>query len=74
MIMARKTSSSSRESFAYGNILDRALTGAKRQVHYVPGEHNTSTDGKAYLERYGKSTKGSGWYSFDQKGVCFTGR
>ena len=30
-------------------------------------------DGKAYLERYGKSTKGSGWYSFDQNGVHFVG-
>ena len=41
----------------------------------MPGEHDTSTDdGKAYLERYGKArTKGSGWHSFDQKGVHFIG-
>ncbi|MFC5861969.1 metallophosphoesterase family protein [Acidicapsa dinghuensis] len=46
----------------------------KRQVFYVPGEHDTSIDdGKAYLERYGKGTKGSGWYSFDHKGVHFIG-
>ncbi len=25
------------------------------------------------MERYGKGTKGSGWYSFDQKGVHFIG-
>jgi hypothetical protein len=25
------------------------------------------------LERYGKNTKGTGWYSFDQKGVHFIG-
>jgi Icc protein len=56
------------------DTLDQMLRGAKRQVYYVPGEHDTSTDdGKAYLERYGKGSKGSGWYSFDQKGVHFIG-
>ena len=29
--------------------------------------------GKAYLDRYGKGTKGAGWYSFDQHGVHFIG-
>jgi len=48
------------------------MLGAKRQVFYVPGEHDTSVDdGKMYLERYGKDTRGSGWYSFDHKGVHF---
>ncbi len=44
-------------------------------VHYVPGEHDILDDdpGKSYLERYGKKTKGSGWYSFDQNGVHFIG-
>ena len=43
-------------------------------VHYVPGEHDTATDdGKLYLERYGKGTLGTGWYSFDHKGVHFIG-
>jgi Icc protein len=43
-------------------------------VHYVPGEHDTATDdGKLYLERFGKGTKGTGWYSFDHKGVHFVG-
>lgn len=37
-----------------------------RDTFYVPGEHDTSTDdGKAYMERYGRNAKGSGWYSFD---------
>jgi len=51
------------------------LTGLKqKRVFYVPGEHDTSTDdGKLYLERYGKSTKGTGWYSFDHHGVHFVG-
>jgi Icc protein len=56
------------------DTLDQMLRGVKRQVHYVPGEHDTSTDdGKAYMERYGKGAKGNGWYSFDQSGVHFIG-
>ena len=44
-------------------------------VHYVPGEHDLVDDanGQAYLDRYGKGTKGAGWYSFDQNGVHFVG-
>ena len=45
-----------------------------RQVFYVPGEHDVLNDnGKQYRERFGKGTKGSGWYSFDEKGVHFIG-
>ncbi|WP_454562758.1 metallophosphoesterase family protein [Pseudomonas sp. AIG] len=42
-------------------------------VHYVPGEHDTldAGGGALYLERYGKGTKGNGWYSFDDHGVHF---
>jgi 3',5'-cyclic-AMP phosphodiesterase len=40
----------------------------------VPGEHDVlHDDGKQYLERYGKGSKGAGWYSFDKKGVHFIG-
>jgi 3',5'-cyclic AMP phosphodiesterase CpdA len=44
-------------------------------VHYVPGEHDIIDDerGKMYLDRYGKNTKGAGWYSFDSNGVHFIG-
>jgi 3',5'-cyclic AMP phosphodiesterase CpdA len=44
-------------------------------VHYVPGEHDIVDEGNgaAYLERYGRNTQGSGWYSFDQNGVHFIG-
>src|ERR1700724_2443475 len=44
-------------------------------VHYVPGEHDNLDEVplKSYLERYGKNTKGTGWYSFDQSGVHFIG-
>jgi 3',5'-cyclic AMP phosphodiesterase CpdA len=42
------------------------------QVHYIPGEHDWGGDnGAFYLERYGKGTKGQGWYAFDQEGVHF---
>src|SRR5580692_8170815 len=56
------------------DTIDQVLTGAKRQIFYVPGEHDTSVDdGKSYLERYGKGSSGNGWYSFDHKGVHFIG-
>jgi hypothetical protein len=57
------------------DTLGQLLKGARtQQVHYVPGEHdNASDDGKEYLSRFGKGTKGTGWYSFDHKGVHFVG-
>ena len=41
---------------------DQAIRQAKVDVHYVPGEHDVidETQGKAYLERYGKNAKGAG--------------
>ena len=52
-------------------ILQSAPT---KDVFFVPGEHDVLEDnGKQYLERYGKNTKGAGWYSFDKKGVHFVG-
>jgi Icc protein len=45
-----------------------------QQVFYVPGEHDVTGDnGKYYLDRFGKNTKGQGWYSFDHNGVHFIG-
>src|ERR1700677_2837974 len=45
-----------------------------QQVLYVPGEHDVTGDnGKSYLDRFGKNTKGEGWYSFDHSGVHFIG-
>jgi 3',5'-cyclic AMP phosphodiesterase CpdA len=45
-----------------------------RQVFYVPGEHDILSDnGALYRERFGKGTRGLGWFSFDQKGVHFVG-
>jgi 3',5'-cyclic AMP phosphodiesterase CpdA len=52
---------------------DQVIGEAGLRVHYVPGEHDFIDEGrgKAYLDRYGKGTKGSGWYSFDDHGVHF---
>jgi 3',5'-cyclic-AMP phosphodiesterase len=57
------------------DTVDQVLKSAKAsEVFYVPGEHDVlGDDGKQYLERYGKGTKGAGWYSFDQRGVHFVG-
>jgi 3',5'-cyclic AMP phosphodiesterase CpdA len=57
------------------DALDQMLKGLKTsQIFYVPGEHDVIGDnGKKYLERFGKGTKGQGWYSFDHKGVHFIG-
>jgi 3',5'-cyclic-AMP phosphodiesterase len=44
------------------------------RLFYVPGEHDVAADnGASYLQRYGKGTKGGGWYSFDHSGVHFVG-
>ena len=54
---------------------DKFIGEARLDVHYVPGEHDIidEAQGKAYLDRYGKTAKGAGWYSFDQAGVHFIG-
>src|SRR5258708_2198418 len=57
------------------DTLDQILKSCKtKQVFYVPGEHDILNDnGQQYRDRFGKGSKGSGWYSFDQKGVHFVG-
>jgi Icc protein len=52
---------------------DQILKEAGLTVFHVPGEHDMLDDGagKAFLDRYGKGTKGAGWYSFDHHGVHF---
>jgi 3',5'-cyclic AMP phosphodiesterase CpdA len=51
-------------------ILKEARVG---RAFYVPGEHDVYDDGSLYLERYGKGTRGRGWYSFDVQGMHFVG-
>jgi len=57
------------------DTVEQILREAKaKDVFYVPGEHDViGDDGKQYLERFGKNTRGGGWYSFEKKGVHFIG-
>jgi 3',5'-cyclic AMP phosphodiesterase CpdA len=54
---------------------DKVFSETGVQMHWVPGEHDLidENQGKAYLDRYGKGSKGAGWYSFDDHGVHFIG-
>jgi Calcineurin-like phosphoesterase len=53
---------------------ERVISQARLDVHYVPGEHDViDEEQKLYLDRYGRGTKGAGWYSFDAGGVHFVG-
>ncbi|HTP91447.1 MAG TPA: metallophosphoesterase [Xanthobacteraceae bacterium] len=53
---------------------DRIISQTRLDVHYVPGEHDfLDEERKLYAERYGRGTKGAGWYSFDANGVHFIG-
>ena len=56
------------------DTLEQVLGDLSMPVFYVPGEHDVlEDDGKSYLQRFGKGTRGAGWYSFDQAGVHFIG-
>ena len=57
------------------DTLEQLLKSVKtQQIFYVPGEHDVTGDnGKLYLQRFGKNTKGQGWQSFDFNGVHFIG-
>ena len=59
------------EQFATAHGINQ---GAGMTIHHVPGEHDMLDPGKKlYLERYGRGTKGMGWYSFDAGGAHFIG-
>ena len=54
---------------AADSIIKTAKAG---KTFFLPGEHDVLTDnGKSYLDRYGKGTKGDGWFSFDSNGMHF---
>jgi plastocyanin len=56
------------------DTLHQVLSELSVPVFYVPGEHDVlEDDGRSYLQRFGKGTSGSGWYSFDHQGVHFVG-
>ena len=53
---------------------EKIISQARLDVHYVPGEHDIiDPEIKLYKERYGRGTKGPGYYSFDANGVHFMG-
>jgi 3',5'-cyclic AMP phosphodiesterase CpdA len=53
---------------------DRIISQTRLDVHYVPGEHDfLDPEQKFYQDRYGRGTKGAGWYSFNANGVHFIG-
>ena len=53
---------------------DRIISQSRLDVHYVPGEHDfLDPEMKFYRDRYGRGTKGTGYYSFDADGVHFIG-
>jgi 3',5'-cyclic-AMP phosphodiesterase len=55
------------------DIADQVIKAAGKRVFTIPGEHDVADadNGRLYLERYGKGTRGRGWYSFDAGGVHF---
>ena len=56
------------------DTLEQILAELSVPVFYVPGEHDVlEDDGKSYLRRFGKGTRGAGWHSFDHAGVHFIG-
>jgi len=58
----------------FDNVDQILKTASAKEVFFVPGEHDVLEDeGAQYRERYGKNTKGAGWYSFDKGGVHFIG-
>ena len=52
---------------------DQILKEAGLPVFFVPGEHDMldPDGGKGFLNRFGKNSRGAGWYSFDHRGVHF---
>jgi len=52
---------------------DQILKEAGLPVFFIPGEHDMldPDNGKAFLNRFGKNSLGTGWYSFDHRGVHF---
>src|SRR6185312_9458470 len=62
--------STAREFDTVAEVLKGARVG---RVFYVPGEHDLIGDGSEYLKRYGKGTRGDGWYSFQHRGMHFIG-
>ncbi|GJE46437.1 metallophosphoesterase family protein [Methylobacterium soli] len=54
---------------------DQILRDTGVPLFFVPGEHDLLDDdqGRSYRDRFGRGTRGAGWYSFDREGVHFIG-
>jgi 3',5'-cyclic-AMP phosphodiesterase len=56
------------------DTVDQILKATNKEIFFVPGEHDVlNDDGAMFRERYGRNSKGQGWYSFDKHGVHFIG-
>ena len=56
------------------DTVQQVMADASLPVFYVPGEHDVLVDdGRTYLQRFGRHTRGAGWHSFDHGGVHFVG-
>jgi len=44
---------------------------AVTELHTVPGEHDVTDGGAAFMERFGKPSNNRGYYSFESQGVHF---
>jgi len=54
---------------------EQRIARSKLETHYVPGEHDIidENNGQAFLDSYGRGSKGKGWRSFDHGGAHFVG-
>ena len=56
------------------DTVDEILKGTRKEVFFVPGEHDVlNDDGQQFRERYAKGSQGAGWRSFNKRGVHFIG-
>ena len=56
------------------DTVQQMLKSLNREVFFVPGEHDVLNDeGAGFRERFGRNPQGQIWYSFDQKGIHFSG-
>jgi 3',5'-cyclic-AMP phosphodiesterase len=56
------------------DTVDEILKDTRKDVFFVPGEHDVlNDDGQQFRERYAKGSQGTGWHSFDKRGVHFIG-
>lgn len=54
--------------------VEQILRATNKEIFFVPGEHDVlNDDGAMFRERFGRNSKGQGWYSFDKNGVHFIG-